>query len=248
MIGGIFAEMVLGSTEEVTLKLLSKDAPVKVKRIDHYLDKLIGERKHLDWVFFTKEEIASFLVDISYQSVSRRISAKHRRDFEDWSGDLLRSMGVIIYHNGKFQTSRRFEGGKATGPKKHKENPDTRFTSFGYGYASRSLSKGGRWTVCYVATMPYAVRLEHKPVQSTSYSEYRTKFVNGLKAREKVSSTIPSGGYNKRVLIGQFHTLMGQFIRDFGRASLQTSPRVVDSYQYGYVFETRDTGEIIEAG
>ena len=252
MIGGIYAEMVLGSTESVTLKLLSKDAPVKVKSIEKHLNNLLGERKNLDWVFFTKEEIASFLVNISYQSVSRRISAKHRRDFEDWSGDLLHSMGVIIYYDGKDQASKRFGEGKESegtaGTKKHKENPSTEFLSFTKGYKDRSISKGGLWTVCYVATMPYAVRLEHKPVQSTDYSEYHTKSYNGIPKKTKVSGMIPSGGYNKRVLIGQFHTLMGQFIRDFGRVSQQSSNRVVDRYQYGYVFKTRNTGEVIEIG
>jgi hypothetical protein len=174
-------------------------------------------------MYTSAADIEKYLISIAYTSMSRRISAKHRRDFLNDTVDLMHSMGVWVQKgygkNGQNQV-RQFKGGtpeRTTSRKPHTERPEDRLQK-NIGTVSKIVGTPmpTHWYVCFAATMPYAVRIEYE--------------------------------YKKRVLIGQFHTLMNQFVRDSGMGLNGDGGVKFYKYYYGYIFESTNASQIVEAG
>lgn len=237
MIGGIYCVMDVGDNKTITQELLGKEIPIKIKRIDDALNKIIGTVSNLSKLAFQDYQIQDYLLNIAYSAMSRRMSARHRRDFLNDTVDLMHSMGVWVQkgygkeENVDGKDYRPFGGGSSENPTSRNHsgedmNPDERFKKSIYGTVGKIVGTPNiqNWYIVFAATMPYAVRLEHKPV-------------NGM-----------SGGYGKRVMIGQFHTLMNQFVRDSGMGLSGSGGVKIQKYYYGYIFESTNASQIVEAG
>ena len=150
------------------------------------------------------------------------VSAKRGRDYKNDTIDLMKSMGVVVYSpRGEIASYQRYSASGASNEQDYsskiksgllgdlgiskinpprdrsKDHPDpqVRFESFIRFIPNRYSYRGSGWSVAFVASMPYAVRLEHKMVQGIE----------------------PAGGYEKRVLIGNINSVVNAFERKFGR-------------------------------
>jgi len=239
MIGGIYFIMDCGTNKEVTQNLLGKTTTIKIKEVDRKINLIIDAVSDLSSMSFPSNDISNYLFKIAKGSMSRRISASHRRDFKNETVDLMHSIGVSVQKGfGAGIDSRNikkspFNGGsQEVGSRRRRSDhpdPKSRFDTFSTTAIGTAIGGAGfqrnHWYIMFSVSMPYAVRLEHQRVPSFHGKQ--------------------TGGYGKRVLIGQFHTLMNQFVRDSGM-SVSGGGVKVQQYWYGYIFETNGRSEIIE--
>lgn len=151
------------------------------------------------------------------------VSTRGGRDFNNDTIDLMKSMGVVVYNpkgeivlyqsysasgahrEQEYSTKVKFGMLGALGvseirehsrnKKRNHPDPVERFESFIQFIPNSHSYRGSGWSVAFVASMPYAVRLEH----------------------ELVPGFYPHGGFGKRVLIGNINSVVNAFQRKFGR-------------------------------
>lgn len=225
MIGGIFCSCTVGRVY----------VPEVVDSINRYSYMLFGEKT------LSQEELNGIIVWALLKSATyamKYVSAKGGRDYKNDTIDLLKSMGVVVYNKqGEIVAYQRYSASKASSEQSYSKkieggllgglgvseittsrmrkhpDPDKRFTEFIKRIPQAHSYRGNGWSVAFAATMPYAVRLEHKKVDN-------------------------SGGYEKRVLIGNINSIVNAFYRKWGTDSNK-------GVKYGYIFETTNTVENI---
>lgn len=195
MTGGIYCECLIGHPVQ----------PALLASVNKRSYRVLGEAA------LSEKEVQDFLRETIFAEAkaafSRRASDRSHRGFTNETVDLMHSMGLAVYYNGRLLDDYQFGGGhseRTPGRGKHTGvDPNTRFRSFVYQYAGETKTKGlNGYSVVFVATMPYAVRLEFERVDKT-------------------------GGYNKRVMSGFINTVVNQF----GKAI------PVKQVEYGYIME-----------
>jgi hypothetical protein len=225
MIGGIFCSCTVGKVY----------VPEVVDSINRYSYMLFGEKA------LSQDELNDIIVLALLRSATyamKYVSAKGGRDYKNDTIDLMKSMGVVVYSKqGEIVAYQKYSASKASSEQSYSKkieegllgglgvsefttsrvrkhpNPDERFTEFIKGIPQAHSYRGNGWSVAFVATMPYAVRLEHKRVDD-------------------------SGGYEKRVLIGNINSVVNAFYRQWGTESNR-------GVKYGYIFETTNAVESI---
>lgn len=226
-VGGIFCSVGVGPLYDA--KVLDS---VNRRSYMYFGEKVLYDQELLPIITETLLRSATYAM--------KYVSAKGGRDFCNDTTDLMKSMGVVVYHRGNIMSYQSYSASKAsneqdyrysvkvkdgllgslgitelkrTRERKH-PNPVERFETFIKLIPNKNSYRGDGWSVAFVASMPYAVRLEH----------------------QRVPGFTPAGGYEKRVLIGNINSVVNAFQRKFGR---------VIGVKYGYIFETTGETELV---
>lgn len=219
MIGGIFCDCLCGDDYRIYQVLLGEKTMDALRSITYKSDLILNGTFSVVDVRNVVPPAGKLLLKYSYNALSRRASASHRRGFKNETTDLMKSFGVAIYHNNELLYSKKFGGGRNESPvpKRPKHWPDSSEAYFSEFIRElpNSLPKNmNGWHIVYVATMPYAVRLEHSRVDE-------------------------SGGYGKKVLIGQINTIIKELNRSITKATKEGNLPLVREMNYGYFFRGR---------
>lgn len=237
MIGGIYCSCTVGGVY----------VPSVIDAVQYYCSSIFGKELNKLYPKELDEMIVVSLLRCATYAM-KYVSAKGGRGFKNDSMDLLKSMGVAVYDKRGYlaafqqysaskasneQSSSSVKGGllgslgisefKPPRDRSYHPDPHERFMDFiKMSVVSSNSFRGKGYSVAFVATMPYAVRLEHKKVAGFGGPERHDH-----------------GGFGKRVLIGNINSVVNAFYRKWGDESNR-------DVKYGYIFESTGQSEEVK--